>query len=126
VNTAISECDPEVKDDVLPDAVPLLTCTGLPRLVLPSLNCTVPATTGLTVAVSVIGVPGATEDTADVVKLTVGVVTWRTGGGGLNASPTVTTPTPPTTAAAIAPAANTANGLLMGTAQLSCSDGRGC
>ena len=53
MNTAISECDPAAKEDVVPNAVPLLTITGLPRLVGPSLNCTVPiAVAGVTVAVS--------------------------------------------------------------------------
>jgi hypothetical protein len=58
VNTAVSWCDPTVNVDVIPDAAPLLTITGLPRLVVPSLNCTVPAAiAGVIAAVSVTGLP---------------------------------------------------------------------
>jgi hypothetical protein len=58
VNVAVSERDPAGKADVVPDAVPLLAITGGPRLVAPSLNCTVPsAAAGVTVAVSTTGVP---------------------------------------------------------------------
>lgn len=38
VKTAVRERDPTARVDVDPDAVPLLTATGLPRLLLPSLN----------------------------------------------------------------------------------------
>ena len=54
VNTAVNWCAPAANVDVVPDAVPLLTITGLPRLVAPSLNCTVPvAVAVVTVALSV-------------------------------------------------------------------------
>lgn len=76
VNSAISECDPAVNEDVLPDAVPLLTRTGPPRLVIPSLNCTVPTAAGVTAAVSATGVPCMTGDTADVVSVTAVTLTW--------------------------------------------------
>jgi hypothetical protein len=53
MNTAVNWCAPTANEDVVPDAAPLLTITGLPRLVTPSLNCTVPvAAAGLTVASS--------------------------------------------------------------------------
>ena len=67
VNTAVNWCDPAAKEDVVPDAVPLLTATGIPRFVTPSLNCTAPtAVAGVTVAVSVTGVPSATGEAGDV------------------------------------------------------------
>jgi len=70
VNTAFSGCDPTVNVDVVPDAVPLLTITGLPRVVVPSLNCTVPAAvTGLTAAVSVRGTFGAMGEGGDVASV---------------------------------------------------------
>jgi hypothetical protein len=37
-NVAVSERDPTARVEVDPDAVPLLTATGLPRLRVPSLN----------------------------------------------------------------------------------------
>ena len=56
-------CWPTAKDEVLNVADPLLTATGAPRFVVPSLNCRVP-----------VGVPapGATAETV-AVKRTV----WR-------------------------------------------------
>src|SRR5918997_1182730 len=67
VNTAVSEREPTANVEVVPDAVPLPTATGLPRLAVPSLNCTVPlAVAGVIVAVSVTGVPTATGDAGDV------------------------------------------------------------
>ena len=58
VNTAISWCDPAANVDVVTDAAPLVTVSGVPRLVVPSLNCTVPAAfAGVIAAVSVTGVP---------------------------------------------------------------------
>lgn len=124
MNTAVRECEPTVNADVLPDALPLLTRTGLPRVVIPSLNCTVPPAIGVTVAVSATGAPGATGDTADVVRATVVVIVvlWRAGGAVLNASPTVVNATPPTTATTTAPDDISANGLFLSTIRLSCSD----
>jgi hypothetical protein len=70
VNTAVSECNPADNLDVVPAAVPLLTLTGLPSLVVPSLNCTVPvAFTGITDAVNVTGAPWATREAGDVVNV---------------------------------------------------------
>jgi len=61
VNTALNERWPATNVEVNPDAMPLLTNTGRPMLVIPSLNCTVPsAVAGETAAVSVTGVPSAT------------------------------------------------------------------
>ncbi len=55
-NTAVSRCDPPDNVDVVADAVPLETVTGIPRSVAPSLNCTLPAATdGVTDAVNVTG-----------------------------------------------------------------------
>jgi hypothetical protein len=99
VNTAVSGCDPTVNVDVVPDAVPLVTITGLPRVVVPSLNCTVPAAvTGVTVAVSVRGTFGAMGESGDVASavlvagapattnVTVGEVDgpYAAGSAGLN------------------------------------------
>lgn len=79
VNTAVSWCGPIASSDVVPDATPLPTITGLPRSVAPSLNCTVPtAVAGVTVAVSVTGVFWATGEggeAASVVVVTVGSMT---------------------------------------------------
>ena len=61
---------PTAKDEVLKAADPLFTVTGAPRLVVPSLNCTVPVGvpepggTTETVAVKVTGWPN-TEGFAD-------------------------------------------------------------
>jgi hypothetical protein len=70
VNIAVSRCDPTANLDVLPDAVPSLeTVTGLPRLVTPSLNCTVPtASAGLILAVNVTRLPWATGEAGDVLS----------------------------------------------------------
>ncbi len=56
--TAVMLCVPADKDEVARVAVPLLNVTGKPRLLPPSLNCTVPvAVPGVTVAVKVTGWP---------------------------------------------------------------------
>lgn len=53
VNTTARKWDPGAREEMLPDAVPLLTITGAPKLLAPSLNCTVPgAAAGVIVAVS--------------------------------------------------------------------------
>jgi hypothetical protein len=58
MNVAVSKRLPTASFEVDPDAVPLTTATGLPTLAVPSLNWTVPtAVAGVTVAVSVTGVP---------------------------------------------------------------------
>jgi hypothetical protein len=85
MNVAVSECDPAAKVDVDPDAVPLLTVTGLPRLLVPFLNWTVPAAVaGVIVAVSVTGVPRVTGEAGDVVSVVVvtvaPVITMVTAG----------------------------------------------
>ena len=68
MNTAVNWCDPGANSDVDPAAVPLLlTVTGAPMSVVPSLNCTVPtAVGGVIVAVSVTGEPWATTEAGDV------------------------------------------------------------
>lgn len=72
VNAAVSWCGPAIKDEMDPEAMPLLTVTRLPRLVAPSLNCTVPvAVAGVIVAVSVTGAPCATGETGDVASTVV-------------------------------------------------------
>jgi hypothetical protein len=72
---AVSECDPMANLEVNTDAVPLRTMTGLLRLVLPSLNCTVSvAVAGVTVAVNATGRPSWSGDTGDVVNTVV--VDW--------------------------------------------------
>jgi hypothetical protein len=72
VNTALSRCVPTASVDVVPEAVPLETGTGLPRLVVPSRNCAVPAAVaGVIVAVSVTGVPWATGEAGDVLRRVV-------------------------------------------------------
>jgi hypothetical protein len=56
-NIAVSECDPMANLEVNADAVPFRTMFLL-RLVLPSLNCTMPvAVAGVTVAVNATGLP---------------------------------------------------------------------
>ena len=57
-------CEPTVKDEMADDvAVPLFKVAGAPRLLVPSLNCTVPVgvpepgITAETVAVNVTGCP---------------------------------------------------------------------
>jgi hypothetical protein len=58
VNAAVIECEPTASVDVIRWAVPPLTATGEPRLVVPSLNWTEPtAEDGATVAVKVTEVP---------------------------------------------------------------------
>src|SRR5918997_6298226 len=69
VNTAVSWCPPAANVDVDADAVPLLTITGLPRLVAPSLNCTLPgAVAGVIVALIVTSVPRLTGEPGYVVS----------------------------------------------------------
>ncbi|MGH8623755.1 MAG: hypothetical protein ACREYC_00225 [Gammaproteobacteria bacterium] len=52
--------------------MPLLTVTGLPMLAVPSLNCTVPTdVAGVTLAVSVTGVPWVTGEAGDVDNVVV-------------------------------------------------------
>jgi hypothetical protein len=52
VKAAVKELAPSGSSAVSRDAVPALTVTGFPRLVLPVRNCTVPASAGETVATS--------------------------------------------------------------------------
>jgi hypothetical protein len=79
VKTAVIECEPAVVKVLLADAAPLATVTGPPRLVEPSLNCTVPgAELGDTVADRATEAPVDTEvGAADAVVV---VVTAPTGG----------------------------------------------
>jgi hypothetical protein len=69
VNTALSWCVPTVNVDVVCIALPSLTITGSPMLVLPSWNCTVPtAAAGVTVAVIINGAPCGIGEAEDVVS----------------------------------------------------------
>jgi hypothetical protein len=105
VNTALSRCVPTASVDVVPDAVPLETGTGLPRLVVPSRNCAVPAAVaGVIVAVSVTGVPRATGEAGDAlseVAVFVGaaVTGWAWPGGAALASPPMSSNAAPTATA---------------------------
>lgn len=74
VNTAVSECDPGPNVEMDPLAMPLVTGTRSPRLVVPSLNCTLPAAAGVTVAVSVTAAFWATGESGDAVNVVVVVV----------------------------------------------------
>jgi hypothetical protein len=95
VNTAVNWCAPTANVDVVPDAAPLLTITGFPRLAIPSLNCTVPvAVVGVTVANSDTGVPRRTGEAGYVISAApvgvapVGAAIAKVNGGdvdGLNA-----------------------------------------
>lgn len=81
---AVSWCDPTA-NNVVCDAVPSLTVAGLPRSVVPSLNCTVPAAAaGVTVAICVTAVPWATGEAGDVVS----AVLVAAGPGGEAATTT--------------------------------------
>jgi hypothetical protein len=84
VNTAVSWCAPTVGTNVVSDAVPLLTVAGLLRSAVPSLNCTVPAVAGLTVALRDTGVPVVTVEAEDVNTVRVAV-----GGGAVTTKGTV-------------------------------------
>lgn len=82
VNIALSECDPAVSDVVEKLAMPLATVTGLPMLVVPSLNWTVPtAVDGLTVAFSATEAPRVCVE-AGVADNAVVVVVGGAGGVG--------------------------------------------
>ena len=78
---------------MVPAAMPLLTATGPPRLVVPSLNCTAPTTVaGVTVAVSVSRVPGVTGEAGEVVSTVLVAVEFRKGAAellGWNGLPSV-------------------------------------
>jgi hypothetical protein len=91
INTAVSWWPPTANVDVDPVATPLLTTMGLPRLNVPSLNCTVPtAVAGITVAIRVTVVPWDTGEAGFVVSavlvavaplmVAVPVTTKSTGG----------------------------------------------
>src|SRR6476469_7888756 len=80
VNTAVSECAPVVNDEVIVNAVPLITVTGLPMVVSPSLNWTVPAAAwGFTFAMRVTGKPWGNEPLGAALSVTV--VTCTPGEG---------------------------------------------
>ena len=61
VKTAVSEWLPGIYVMGI-EAVPAVTVTGSPKVMMPSLNCTRPAAAGVTVAVSVSWVPAAAGD----------------------------------------------------------------
>jgi hypothetical protein len=76
INTAVSWWPPTANVDVDPVATPLLTTIGLPRLNVPSLNCTVPTTVaGVTVAIRVTVVPWDTGEAGFVVSAVLVAVT---------------------------------------------------
>jgi hypothetical protein len=110
VNTAVNWCCPTVRVDVVFGAVPLTTSTGSPMLADPSLNCTVPvATAGVTVAVSVRGVPCGTGEAEPVVSAVLVAVAWLllAGGARLNTLPVGDVPPVASNAVAITAAATT-------------------
>jgi hypothetical protein len=93
---------------VVCDAVPLLTLTGAPILMGPSLNCTVPAAVGrVTLALNVTAVPWATDEAGDTVNLVLlgaGVDESATGklppdGGVVGTTPVRSNHTPMTATA---------------------------
>src|SRR5438309_602601 len=104
----MSRCGPVANIDVVCDAVPLLTLTGAPTLVDPSLNCTVPAAVGrVTLALNVTAVPWATDEAGDTVNsvlLGAGVNESATGklppdGGVVGITPLMNTHIPMTATA---------------------------
>jgi hypothetical protein len=108
VNTAVSRCDPAASIAVVCDALPLLTGTGAPTFVAPSLNCTVPVAVGWdTVALNVTALPWATDEAGDTVNsvlLGLGVTEFATGklpaeGGVMGTTPLMNNHTPRTAAA---------------------------
>jgi hypothetical protein len=110
VNTAISRCDPAASIDVVCDALPLLTCTGAPTFMAPSLNCTVPAAGGWeTVALNVTAVPWATDGAGEMVNSVLlgrGATESATGtlpaeGGVVATTPVTNNHTPMAAAATI-------------------------
>jgi hypothetical protein len=84
VNTAVMECVAVDNVVVAADvALPLVTVTGLPRVAVPSMNCTEPAAVfGVTVAVNVTEVP----DVVGLVGLAVSVVVVAVGPPPVDAS----------------------------------------
>lgn len=72
VKTAVSECVPVVNVDVIVNARPLMTVTGLPIFVSPSLNCTVPAAVrGRTIALRLTGKSEGNEPLGVVISMVV-------------------------------------------------------
>ena len=71
VNTAVIAWVAAGRVDVVNVAVPLVTGTALPNAVAPSMNCTVPAAVGVTVAVNVTEVPAVTGLTGLAVTVVV-------------------------------------------------------
>src|ERR1700709_470451 len=81
MNTAVSACDPttSAEVEVVADAMPLVTVAGVPKGVVPSMNCTVPtATGGVTAAISVTGAPWAIADGVSAALATCTAVAWAT------------------------------------------------
>jgi len=82
VNTAPTESDPIARVWLDSEAVPVVSETGLPTLVPLTVNCTVPATAGLTLALSVAVAPDALDaDSGPVGPVTVVVVEVSVGAG---------------------------------------------
>lgn len=75
-------------EDAVALVVPVVTATALPSAVVPSMNCTLPAADGVTVAVNVVAVPavvglGGLATTVVVVAVApvpVPAVTWKLSG----------------------------------------------
>src|SRR5947209_18823455 len=83
VNTAVNACDPtaSAEVDVVVDAMPSETVTGAPRVVAPSMNCTVPeAVEGVTAAIRVTGAPWAMADGVSAALATCTAVARGTSG----------------------------------------------
>jgi hypothetical protein len=84
VNTPVTECEPEGRIVKGPTTTPPLTGTGLPRLVLPSLNCTVPtALNGATVAMGITKPPQPKGSGTWITARVVVVVADPGAGDGL-------------------------------------------
>jgi hypothetical protein len=91
VKTAVIGCEPvdnvTAAEDAVALVVPVVTATALPSAVVPSMNCTLPAADGVTVAVNVVAVPavvglGGLATTVVVVAVAppVPAVTWKLSG----------------------------------------------
>ncbi|MEO7194213.1 MAG: hypothetical protein ABIZ05_05225 [Pseudonocardiaceae bacterium] len=115
VNTAVSWCDPAANADMDAAAVPLLTITESPMPAAPSWNRTVPAAAGVTVAVSVTGLPWATGEAGDTTSVVLVAVTLEAAGGAAVATPSTNNTPPATTVTTRAPAETRAKNLFLPT-----------
>lgn len=81
VNIAVSECEPLLRTLMGPTAMPPATGAGLPRLVVPSLNCTVPVALGGTTVAVAIAKPPSPKGSGTWITLSVVVVTVTPDAG---------------------------------------------